>query len=256
MTDQRCHVLRQEELKAGYFRLELSKPFQSFIPGQFCMVRVPGLSETLLRRPFSLCQESEQSFQLVYKAIGPTTRAMSRLRAGDELQVMAPLGQGLDWSGYEAVIGVAGGYGIAPMLGLGTHLKKAGLSYDVFYGARSESDILLADDFAQAEIPLHVSTEDGSQGFKGYITEKLQQELGRFDRDKTLCFVCGPHGLMKACAQLMAEAGFACHVSMEETMGCGIGICLGCVVPTQEGYRTTCTSGPVMPGETICWEAF
>lgn len=254
MKDNLCKIISNEELQAGYFRIRLQKPFDHFQPGQFCMVKVPGVQETLLRRPFSLCREDEEVFDIVYKAVGPVTRTMSSLRPDQVVQVLGPLGHGIDWAGYERVIGVAGGYGIAPMLGLGEHLKAAGVSYEVFYGARGAADLLLQDEFAKAGIALHVSTEDGSAGFKGRITDLIAARGAADDAERTLWFVCGPHGLLKAAASLAGERGVACSISMEEYMGCGIGVCLGCVVKTSDGhYRRTCVEGPVMNAKTIDW---
>ncbi len=250
---QACKIISNDELSAGYFRMVLEKPFESFTPGQFCMVQIPGNSEILVRRPFSLCLESQNHFHIVYKAVGPVTRAMSLARSGHELNIQAPLGKGLDWSGYSRVIGIAGGYGIAPMLGLGQHLKTAKIAYEVYYGTRSQADILLQADFAAAAIPLHISTEDGSSGYKGYVTELLEQQLT--SGDKTLFFVCGPHGLLQAAAQLAQRLGYDCAVSMEEYMGCGIGVCLGCVVKTKQGnYVRSCIEGPVMDAKDVEWE--
>lgn len=256
--DNLCKVISNEELQAGYYRITLEKPFKSFQPGQFCMLKVPGMKETLLRRPFSLCQEDAQRFEIVYKAIGPVTHAMATLHAGQTVQALGPLGKGIDWAGYGSVIGIAGGYGIAPMLGLGRHLKAAGIEYSVYYGARSERDLLLQDDFAAADIELHISTEDGSRGFKGLVTELIADQgrarLASTDTKKTLWFVCGPHGLLQAVATMADDGGIDCHVSMEEYMGCGIGVCLGCVVKTRDGhYRRSCVEGPVMDAKSVSW---
>lgn len=258
IKDNVCTVISNEELQAGYFRIRLAKPFMRFQPGQFCMLKVPGMTETLLRRPFSLCQEDEASFDIVYKAVGPVTRALSGLCRDQAVRILGPLGQGVDWSGYERVIGLAGGYGIAPMLGLGRHLERAGVDYEVYYGARSAADLLLRDDFAAADIALHISTEDGSLGFKGFVTELIvNQGTARrapTDTKKTLWFVCGPHGLLAAAAELAREHGIDCHVSMEEYMGCGIGVCLGCVVKAVDGsYQRSCVEGPVMDAKSVNW---
>lgn len=251
---ENCKIISNQELSAGYFRLVLEKPFEFFTPGQFCMIQLANSRETLFRRPFSLCCEDKSTFQIVFKAIGPVTQAMARSAAGEELEVQGPLGTGLDWSGYERVIGIAGGYGIAPMLGLGYHLKQQKISYEVYYGTRSESDILLQADFDAAAIPLHLATEDGSQGHTGYVTELLEQNLASGGQDKTLFFVCGPHGLLHAAAQLAQRMGHDCQVSMEEYMGCGIGVCLGCVVKTEQGdYIRSCVEGPVMDSEQVVW---
>lgn len=259
MNDSLCKIISNDELKAGYYRLKLEKPFECFQPGQFCMLKVPGMQETLLRRPFSLCQESGQHFEIVYKAIGPVTRALAERTPGQTVWALGPLGKGLDWATYERVIGIAGGYGIAPLLGLGRHLQGAGIDYDVFYGARSQSDLLLLDDFQQAGIGVHVSTEDGSTAFRGRITDLVRRQIesGKGNlagSEKTLWFVCGPHGLLQAAAELAAEFKVDCRVSMEEYMGCGIGVCLGCVVKTRDGqYRRSCVEGPVMAADVVNW---
>ncbi len=254
MKEGSCRVVANQELAATYFRLTFEKPFSSFQPGQFCMVHVPGLEETLLRRPFSLCQERADQAEIVYKAVGPTTQAMARLKTGDRLSVLGPLGQGLAWEGFQKVIGVAGGYGIAPMLGLGRSLQEIGVDYQVYYGARSKNDLLLLDDFKQEGISVHISTEDGSAGLKGRVTERLQQDRNKVVGGKTLWFACGPHGLLQAAAELATSWKVACSTSVEEYMGCGIGVCLGCVIKTTEGrYIRSCVEGPVMESQKIQW---
>ncbi len=258
IKDNLCKIISNQELSAGYFRLQIEKPFASFVPGQFCMVRVPGQVEALLRRPFSLCQENAQSFEIIYKAIGRVTRTMAALKPNQQLWVLGPLGSGVNWSSYQRVIGIAGGYGIAPMLGLGHHLKLQGISYEVYYGARSASDLLLEDDFAAAAIALHVCTEDGSKGFRGRVTELLERDVagkGASRSAPTLWFVCGPHGLLQVAAELAKTRGFDCAVSMEEYMGCGIGVCLGCVVKTADGrYIRSCVEGPVLNSREVKWQ--
>lgn len=252
MNDSLCQVIQNTELQAGYFRLFIEKPFESFRPGQFCMLRLPNTRETLLRRPFSLCREGDDHFEIVYKVVGPVTRAMAGLGAGQELCVLGPLGQGVEWSGFERVIGIAGGYGIAPMLGLAHQLAPTAIEYQVYYGARSKTDLLLVEDFNKADIPLHITTEDGTAGSQGQITDLLVSE-DHSDK-KTLWFVCGPHGLLRAVAELADSKAVKCRVSMEEYMGCGIGVCLGCVVPTPEGeYRRSCVEGPVMDSQRVRW---
>lgn len=254
MKNFSAEIIFNRPLVDGYYRLRFKKAFASFQPGQFCMLQVPGLTETLLRRPFSLCREEADCAEIVYKVVGPTTRALSQLKEGRQLNLLGPLGQGLDWQGYRRVVGIAGGYGIAPMLGLAEHLRSAGIAYAVYYGARSKQDLLLCQDFAQAEIPLHITTEDGSAGLKGLVTEALHQDRSQLASTGTLWFVCGPHGLLQVAAKLAKSWGVACRVSMEEVMGCGVGVCLGCVVPCEDGaYRRSCVEGPVLESQLISW---
>lgn len=255
MKDNPCKILSNQELADGYYRLVFEKPFTSFQPGQFCMVKVPHLKESLLRHPFSLCQESDEKAEIIYKVVGPTTHAMARLKPGSTFWVLGPLGKGLDCSDYLQVIGIAGGYGIAPMLGLGNHLKESSIDYQVYYGARSEADLLLREDFASREISVHVSTEDGSCGFVGRVTDFLKKQKKEVSGEGTLWFVCGPHGLLQAAAKLASSWKVDCYTSLEETMGCGIGVCLGCVVKTNEGhYVRSCVEGPVMDSRLITWQ--
>lgn len=254
MKDNLCKIVSNEELTSGYYRLVFEKPFDSFQPGQFCMIRIPGIQEELLRRPFSLCQEDKTHFEIVYKVVGPVTRAMAHLSVSCELWVLGPLGNGLDWTGYTRVVGIAGGYGIAPMLGLGRRLKSQDIPYEVYCGARSLSDLLLLSDFEKIGVSVHVSTEDGSRGFKGLITELAERDLSHMGNKKTLLFVCGPHGLLHEASQLASKLGCPCRVSMESYMGCGMGVCLGCVVKMKDGqYVRSCVEGPVMNAEEIEW---
>lgn len=252
--DNLCRIISNSELTSDYHRLVLEKPFDSFIPGQFCMIRIPDSKEALLRRPFSLCQEDEGCFEIVYKIVGPVTKALSQLLCGQAIWVLGPLGNGLDFSKANRVVGIAGGYGIAPMLGLGRRLKSQDIPYEVYYGARSKKDLLLLCDFKEMNVDLHISTEDGSQGFKGLITELAERDLSHTINKKTLLFVCGPHGLLQAASRLASNLGCSCVVSMERYMACGMGVCLGCVVKMKDGqYIRSCVEGPVMNASSVKW---
>ncbi|MGZ4887102.1 MAG: dihydroorotate dehydrogenase electron transfer subunit [Candidatus Aminicenantales bacterium] len=227
-------------------------------PGQFVMVKVSNSLFPLLRRPLSIHSASPVGIELFFKIAGPGTEILAGKKVGDAIDILGPLGNGFtvpaDLHGKKAFL-VGGGRGIAPLYFLGLELKAAGAGVSVFYGGRCQVDIPLRDKFEVEGLPLHCSTDDGSYGFEGLVTELLGRELGRSRPD--LLYVCGPDPMMKAAAQTALAAGIPAEFSLESIMGCGIGACWGCVhrirEDTGDGWVKICEEGPVFPGDRIVW---
>jgi dihydroorotate dehydrogenase electron transfer subunit len=250
-------------------RLTDDKPLPEMRPGQFVEVRVDGSSSTFLRRPISinLVDYVSNELWLLVACVGDGTRRLAELQAGDTLNCVLPLGNGFTTNlttplspargvGSEALL-VGGGVGVAPLLYLGATLKAKGIEPTFLLGARSAKDLLLLSEFEKYGRVL-VTTEDGSMGEKGFVTNHsvLQQE--RFD----LIQVCGPTPMMKAVARYASEKGIDCEVSLENLMACGLGACLCCVekvksdadapdaVPTNV---CVCKEGPVFNIKRLLW---
>jgi dihydroorotate dehydrogenase electron transfer subunit len=227
-------------------------------PGQFVMVKVSSSPFPLLRRPLSIHSAGPVGIELFFKIAGPGTAILAGKKAGDAVDILGPLGNGFtvpaDLHGKKTFL-VGGGRGIAPLYFLGLELKAAGAGVTVFYGGRCQVDIPLRDRFGVAGLPLHCSTDDGSYGFEGLVTELLGRELGRSRPD--LLYVCGPDPMMKAAALTARAAGIPAEFSLESMMGCGIGACWGCVhrirEDTGDGWVKICEDGPVFPGDRIVW---
>jgi dihydroorotate dehydrogenase electron transfer subunit len=251
VKDTICRVEYHLPLQAGYFRIGLKTGWQGFVPGQFGMLEVPRQDGVLLRRPFSFARQTGAITEILYKVVGRGTEALSRVGVGHTLRLLGPLGCGFQDPGGEGDrVGVAGGYGIAPCLELAQTLRRAGRELVLFYGARSRKDLLYIQEIKELNVKLNISTEDGSEGTRGRVTDLLAQVYTA--RSPGVLWSCGPVGLLHAVQQWALPRGVACELSVEETMGCGTGVCLGCVVLDQEGrYRRACVEGPVFSGERL-----
>ncbi len=256
--DDRCWVVSREALGGDYHRLRLkpARPFEAQ-PGQFAMVRVADGIEPLLRRPFSLHRMLESAggeFEILFRRVGAGTQSLARLRVGDRVDVLAPLGRGFRLRSTAALL-VGGGVGVAPLLFLAESLRARGTAVRLLLGGRSDRDVLCHDDFGCLAVPYALATEDGSLGEAGLVTGLLQRELAATAQPVTV-YACGPAPMLAAVAALCRGRGVACQVSLEAHMACGIGACLGCVVPgVATDYLRVCQEGPVFEAEEVDWAA-
>ncbi|HEX9047122.1 MAG TPA: dihydroorotate dehydrogenase electron transfer subunit [Verrucomicrobiae bacterium] len=260
MLEQTVQIVSNERDTDAYFRLVLCAPKVAPLiqPGQFAHVRILPLKEALLRRPFSIFQATSDTFSILYKTVGKGTEVLSRMRAGDELSVIAPLGHGFTVPppAGETPLLVAGGYGMAAMFLLAQRSPQKGI---VFVGGRRRVDILCENDFAAIGWEVRATTEDGSHGEKGLVTHPLIETLRNPQsgiRNPKL-FACGPTPMLKAVGKIAEEFNVPAELSMDEHMCCGVGTCLTCVIPIKSGeaweYQRTCTEGPVFDSREIVW---
>jgi dihydroorotate dehydrogenase electron transfer subunit len=258
MLEQTVQIVSNKRDTDSYFRLLLRAPQIAPLiqPGQFAHVRVLPLKDALLRRPFSIFQVERDTFSILYKTIGKGTEALARMGPGEELSVIAPLGHGftVPKSGGETPLLVAGGYGMAAMYLLAQRSPQKGI---VFVGGRRRVDILCEKEFQALGWDVRVTTEDGSHGEKGLVTQPLLAELKRNKSGRKL-FACGPTGMLRAVGKIAEEFNVPAELSMDEHMCCGVGVCLTCVIPVKAGagweYQRTCTEGPVFDARDIVWE--
>ena len=261
MLEQTVTIVANERDTDQYFRLVLRAPAIAPLiqPGQFAHVRILPLRDALLRRPFSIFQVADDTFSILYKTVGKGTDVLSRMRAGEELSVIAPLGHGFTVPsvGGETPLLVAGGYGMAAMFLLAQRSPQKGV---VFVGGRKRADILCEKEFAALGWDVRVTTEDGSHGEKGLVTQPLLAAIRNPQsaiRNPKL-FACGPTGLLKAVGKLAEDFQLPCELSMDEHMCCGTGVCLTCVIKVKSGagweYQRTCTEGPVFDSREVVWE--
>jgi dihydroorotate dehydrogenase electron transfer subunit len=262
MLEQTAQIISNERDTDSYFRLILSAPQIAPLvqPGQFAHVRVTPLKDALLRRPFSIFQVAGDTFSILYKTVGKGTDALSRMRAGEEVSVIAPLGHGftVPKAGGETPLLVAGGYGMAAMYLLAQRSPQKGI---VFVGGRKRVDILCEPEFAALGWDVRVTTEDGSLGEKGLVTQPLLAEIGnrKSEIGNRKLFACGPTGMLKAVGKIAEDFNVPAELSMDEHMCCGVGVCLTCVIPVKTGdgweYQRTCTEGPVFDARQVLWQA-
>jgi len=262
MLEQTVQIVSDERDTDAYFRLVLRAPQIATLiqPGQFAHVRIPPLKDALLRRPFSIFQVADDTFSILYKTVGKGTEALSRMRAGEEVNVIAPLGRGftVPKSGGETPLLVAGGYGMAAMFLLAQRSPQKGI---VFVGGRRRVDILCEKEFAALGWDVRATTEDGSHGEKGLVTQPLLAELRnpKSEIRNPKLYACGPTGMLKAVGKIAEDFNVPAELSMDEHMCCGVGVCLTCVIPVKTGdgweYQRTCTEGPVFDSRQVVWGA-
>lgn len=248
-------VTAVEHINEKYVLIKLthSDPLPEMEPGQFVEVRVDGSPTTFLRRPISInnVDASRNELHLLVAAIGDGTRKLAQLKRGETLNVMLPLGNGFtmpqDRTKKHLLVG--GGVGVAPLLYLGNKIKETGGEATFLLGARTAKDLLMIDEFRQAG-RVFVTTEDGSEGEKGFVTNHSILSKEKFDMIST----CGPKPMMMAVARYAKAAGTECEVSLENKMACGLGACLCCVEKTQDkGNVCICTEGPVINSKRLEW---
>jgi len=259
------------------YRVRLACPelARQIVPGQFVMLRVPECDDPLLGRPFALYDTVPDvsgepvGVDIVYLVVGKMTSRLAECTAGDRLELWGPLGNGFSVQPTEHLIMVAGGIGQTPFLALGREAlghrrygQRARSAWagkaTLCYGVRSAELLAGADDFRAAGIELLLSSDDGSVGHHGLVTELLEQTLARQSAADCRIACCGPETMMEAVAKIAARVAVPCEVSLETPMACGIGICFSCVVKARQSdgswdYKRTCVEGPVFDAEAIVW---
>ncbi len=233
-------------------RLTSETPLPDMLPGQFVEVRVDGEPSVFLRRPISInfVAPGRNELWLMVAMVGNGTRRIGQMQVGDTLNCVLPLGHGFTMpseSGSGRYLLVGGGVGVAPLLYMGAELHRMGYEPTFLLGARSQKDLLELDLFEQYG-RVCVTTEDGSTGEKGFVTQhSVLQES--FDHIAT----CGPTPMMKAVARYAREHDINCEASLENMMACGLGACLCCVEKTTDGNLCVCKEGPVFNIQRLLW---
>lgn len=233
-------------------KLTHEEPLPEMLPGQFVEVRVDDVPSTFLRRPISIhfVDKEKNELWLLVAAVGDGTRRLARLQPGDTLNCVLPLGNGftMPQSADERLLLVGGGVGVAPLLYMGAEMQQQGCEPTFLLGARSQKDLLMLDEFRKYGRVL-VTTEDGSEGERGFVTNHSILAKEQFTRIAT----CGPKSMMVAVARMADKLGIACEASLENMMACGVGACLCCVEKTTEGNLCVCKEGPVFDTKRLLW---
>ncbi|GAB4152389.1 MAG: dihydroorotate dehydrogenase electron transfer subunit [Planctomycetota bacterium] len=250
----RSHRVRKlRALSGSCFVLYVEGPIPETLPGQFYMVRTEDRWPVLLPRPLSLYDRAGDGSagSFLVKAVGPGTRALSALRPGENVVLTGPLGRPFPDS-IEDPLCIAGGVGLAPFLLLGRLRAARGLGpLRLLFGGRDRAALAGMEDFDGLS-RLHASTDDGSFGFRGLVTELLEDLIHRGEASASdTVFCCGPDPMMHAVARICLGRGQRCFLSLETRMACGYGVCNGCTVRVKGGrfgdwpYSKACTEGPV-----------
>ncbi|MBI4846045.1 MAG: dihydroorotate dehydrogenase electron transfer subunit [Candidatus Omnitrophica bacterium] len=257
----------------NYLELEIPEIFKTLLPGQFLHIRILAAVDPLLRRPFSVNNVIKKQgsgcyrVAIVYKIVGKGTQILSEKCRGDELDVLGPLGNGFDINSClvkkRSVLLIGGGMGIAPLVYLAEKLKKQIKQGKIkaFIGTNTKKEIICVNEFKKAGCKVMISTDDGSAGFKGYVTELFEKYLSDPQSLNHIpyLYACGPFPMLKKLSELARKLKIEGQVSVDEMMGCGIGACLGCVIKTKNsqnsviGYKRICKDGPVFDINELDW---
>ncbi|MEI6832168.1 MAG: dihydroorotate dehydrogenase electron transfer subunit [Candidatus Omnitrophota bacterium] len=251
----KAKILSQTKIKDNYWYCELSALQAAKIaqPGQFINIRVNDNFDPLLRRPISIHGVSGEKIKIFYCVVGRATEILAQRKKGEYLDIIGPLGNGFNYRGgaksKEQTILVAGGMGVAPLVFLAQKIIASKTL--VLIGAKTKKQILCAEEFKKLGCQVKFSTDDGSLGFSGKITDLLKTVLTQGISSRI--FACGPAPMLKAVTRIACENNIDSQLSLEEHMACGIGACLGCVVSTKSGYKRVCKDGPVFSGRELIW---
>lgn len=246
-------VSEYQKLNSDNYILTLSSSsnIEEVYPGNFAEIKVPDAADVFLRRPISILDvnHNKNTISFYIKAIGKGTKKLGNLAVGATVSVVYPLGNSFSINNKKNVLIVGGGSGIAPFVMLADKLKKQNATVTFLIGARTKDDVFLTEEFIKYGDVL-VTTEDGSRGEKGLVTQhSVFSDIVSFDQ----IYTCGPDPMMKAVAKIAHEKNIDCEASLENMMACGIGACLCCVTPTVSGNQCVCTDGPIFNTKTLKW---
>lgn len=236
-------ITSNEKIARDIFKMTLAGDTSAITaPGQFVNIKLDGF---FLRRPISVCDCVGENLTLIYKTVGNGTERISRMAAGDELDLLTGLGNGYNTkiSGGSPLL-VGGGVGVPPMYMLCRELISEGKNVTVVLGFNSKDDVFYENEFRALGADVHIATADGTYGIKGFVTDVIK------DLQYTFFYTCGPEPMFRAMHKIMKTPG---QYSFEERMGCGFGACMGCSCKTLTGNKRICKEGPVMESEEIIW---
>jgi dihydroorotate dehydrogenase electron transfer subunit len=262
MRRQLANVLFNEQVRPSMWRLGLDFDWtrEDVRPARFVMLSFPDRIDPLLPRPFSISDVwrdgSRPVLELLYKPIGAATRLMRSLQTGEAVNILGLLGNGYPAprEGKRPVL-LAGGIGNAPFALLVRHLVREHPAPErivLFLAGRSRDDVYIQDAVRSSRITIVEVTDDGSWGEKGLITQALSRRLESLGEIEA--FACGPPPMLRALRALALERRFSCHLSVEEMMACGYGVCNACVISSNRDagcYFKACTKGPVFEASEV-----
>ncbi len=238
-------VTKNEALTPLIYKMQLAGDVSGVTrAGQFVEIALDGF---YLRRPISVCNYDECELTIIYKVVGKGTDLMSQMAEGTQLDVLTGLGNGFNTEQEcEKPLLVGGGVGVPPLYRLTRDLIARGKDVTVVLGFNTESEIFYAEEFESLGAKVIVATADGSEGVKGFVTDAIRES----GVDADYFYSCGPLPMLKALCNVLEIDG---EISLEERMGCGFGICMGCSIQTTKGAKRVCKDGPVFKKEEVIW---
>lgn len=289
MIQMKSNILSNEQLTESCWHIVLDahQIASEIKPGQFIMLKISETNDPLFRRPFSVFRrvrlnQDSLGIEVVYKVVGRGTKRMTHLTRGDRLDILGPLGHGFEWVRDKGVhILLAGGTGSVGLFMLGEEISRAkkeyGLELNILLGAETKQSLVLEEEFTTLNGKVMLSTDDGTYGYHGLITEMLKADLGE-GKISSHCaiYASGPEPMLKALVPICKQYGLPAQVSVERHMMCGMGACLACVckidpnriskrrdlesshiqfIPGSEfGYALVCKDGPVFDIQEVIFD--
>ncbi|MBQ4393753.1 MAG: dihydroorotate dehydrogenase electron transfer subunit [Paludibacteraceae bacterium] len=233
MRAGKWHILSNERIAERVYRMVLHGTTDGIAPGQFAEIAIPGL---YLRRPISVSDIEDDRLTIIYKVVGEGTARMAQMQTGGELDILTGLGHGYDLTQVnDEVLLIGGGVGVPPLIYAAKKLRETGKNVRVVMGFNTANEVFGEKEFRALGCNVTVCTMDGSYGTKGVVTDVIATPAPYY-------FACGPMPMQRAILQQIGTNG---QMSMEERMGCGVGICMGCTIETKDGFKRVCKEGPV-----------
>lgn len=241
-----------------HFKVEAPEIVNLAMPGHFVEIRVSKNTEPFLRRPISIhnMDKDKGVLEFIFQVKGEGTKILSDKSIGEEIDIIGPLGSGtFKCDKYQNIAAIGGGIGVFPLYELCKEAKANNKNVNTYLGFRSKEFVLLEDKFASVSNNLIITTDDGSYANKGFAINYLEKDIedGKIDS----IYACGPLPMLKAVRELSIKKDIPCQISLEERMGCGLGVCLGCAVKTARStkenpeYWHVCKGGPVFEAKEV-----
>ncbi len=230
-----------ENIAKSVYKMVLKGDTTGIACGQFINIQIDGF---YLRRPISVFDYNDEAVTIIYKVVGAGTEKMAEMKAGEKLDILTGLGNGYDISkSGDTPLLIGGGVGVPPLYNLCKKLIEKGVKPSVILGFNTKDEVFCKEDFEKLGAKVTVTTVDGSEGVKGFVTDAIENGYTYF-------YTCGPEPMLKAVYNATETSG---QFSFEERMGCGFGACMGCSCKTKYGNKRICKDGPVLEKEEIIW---
>ena len=253
-------LVKKEYLKSDIvrFKVEAKSIVERAKPGNFIEIRVSETTVPFLRRPISIynLNKDEGTLEFIFQIKGEGTKLLSKKEEGDLIDIIGPLGMGtFKINNYEKIAVIGGGIGVFPLYELSKEAKKEKREVSIYLGFRNKDYVVLEQEFKDVSDKLIITTDDGSYGIKGFAINELEKDLKNKKID--CIYACGPLPMLRAVKKVAMEKNIPCQISLEERMGCGIGVCLGCAVKTARSsdenpqYFHVCKGGPVFQAKDV-----
>ncbi len=248
-------LIKKEQLKPDIFKFSLSAKeiVDTAKPGQFIEIRVTDGMDPFLRRPISIYNMDKENgiLEIIFRVQGKGTEILSRKKEEDLVDIIGPLGYGtFKFDGYKNIAILGGGIGVFPLYELAKTASK-NIEVNTYLGFRDKDAVLLEAEFKNVSNKLVITTDDGSYKIHGFAINELKNDLENNSNIDAI-FACGPLPLLKSAQKLASEKNIPCQISLEEKMGCGLGVCLGCAVEVKTGgYEHVCKQGPVFDSSKV-----